>query len=330
MTITLSEKFSLAFIALIFIADMFLPLGITVGSLYVFSILLISKSSNQFIQRTAFVICLLIALKFIIHLDDQTSYMVYINRIVSITVVVLAAIYASSYSKNYEKGNSQKAIFEEKERNFNHLIENMIEGAQIIGKDWKYLYINKALAKQAGIDQNQIIGKTMFEVYPGIEKTHMFKQLELAMNSNKPMVLFNEFKFPDGHVDFFELNIQPIPEGLFIMSMIINDKVKLDNERKNYVKHLEEMLYMTSHMIRQPVTNIIGLADQLDLHENLSVEEIKQLNFIRKSAQDLDIFTHELNDFILKTIKNNQIKFMENELKTNLSDVNESVGTKVN
>ncbi|MBL7836492.1 MAG: hypothetical protein JNM67_03150, partial [Bacteroidetes bacterium] len=61
-----------------------------------------------------------------------------------------------------------------------------------------------------------------------------------------------------------------------------------------------------------------------------SVEEIKQLNFIRKSAQDLDIFTHELNDFILKTIKNNQIKFMENELKTNLSDANESVSTKVN
>lgn len=72
------------------------------------------------------------------------------------------------------------------------------------------------------------------------------------------------------------------------------------------------------------------MADQLDLHENLSVEEIKQLNFIRKSAQDLDIFTHELNDFILKTIKNNQIKFMENELKTNLSDANESVSTKVN
>ncbi len=313
MKFTLSEKLSISLIAIIFIIDLFLPLGITVGALYMFCILLISKSSKKLIFNSAFVICILITIKFIIHVDAETSYIMYVNRFVSFTVVILAAVYSANFSKSYEKGNTEREAFAEKERNFNYLIENMIEGAQIIGSDWTYLYINKALEKQAGINKNDLIGKKMFEVYPGIQKSFMFKQLEVALKENKPVLIFNEFKFPDGHVDFFELNVQPIPEGLFIMSMIINDKVKLDNERKNYVQHLEEMLYMTSHMIRQPVTNIIGLADQLDLHENLSVEEIKQLNFIRKSAQDLDVFTHELNDFILKTIKNNRIKFIENE-----------------
>lgn len=314
MRLNLPEKISIALIISIFIVDLFLPLGITVGTLYVFCILLIGKSNKNLIYGLAFLICFLILLKFQIYYEDTTSYKVIINRVVSVLTVMMSAVYSAKYSRYYRQSNEEKEVFKEKERNFNALIENMIEGAQIISKDFTYLYVNQSLCKQAGVKKTDLIGKKMSEVYPGIEKTHMFKQLELVLKENKPILLYNEFTFPNGHTDFFELNIQPIPEGVFIMSMMINDKVKLDNERKHYVKELEEMLYMTSHMIRQPITNIVGLADQLDLHENLSVDELKQINFIKKSAMDLDMFTHDLNDFILTTIKNNKVKYIENEM----------------
>lgn len=313
MKIKAIEVFSFGLVVLIFILDLFLPLGITVGSLYMFCILLISRSSPKLIAWLSGIIVVLIALKYFIYLDENTLWFYFVNRIVSIIVVTISCIYSISISLNLMEGTKAKEIFDEKEKNFNLLIENMIEGAQIISRDWRYLYVNKSLTRQVNLNKEELIGKKMEEVYPGIEKTHMFKQLEIAMNESKSMMLYNEFKFPDGSIDFFELIIQPIPEGLFIMSMVINDRVKMDLERKKYVEQLEEMLYMTSHMIRQPVTNIVGLTESLDLHENLSIEEIKQLNFIKKSALDLDEFTHDLNDFILNTIRNNQKKYIDTD-----------------
>lgn len=235
MKLNLHEKISIALITSIFIVDLFLPLGITVGTLYVFCILLINKSDKNLIYGLASLICALIVFKFALHYDDTTSYKVVINRTVSIIVVTMSAIYSAKYSRQFKQSTDEKEVFEEKERNFNSLIENMIEGAQIISKDFTYLYVNKALCKQAGVKKSDLVGKKMYEMYPGIEKTHLYKQIEWVLKENKPLLMYNEFTFPDGHTDFFELNIQPIPEGVFIMSMMINDKVKMDNERKKYV-----------------------------------------------------------------------------------------------
>lgn len=313
-------RLSIGLAAAIFILDLFLPLGVAVGSLYMFCVLLVNKSNPSFIIKFALTICFLILLKLAIFMNKDTVWLVYANRSISVFAVLSATIYSVKFSNSSKLNEKELNRFSEKVQNFNHIIENMIEGAQIISYDWTYLYINKALERQIHQSKEKLLGKKMFEVYPGIEKTHLFKQLEKVMKYRKEMVLYNEFKFPDGHIDFFELIVQPIPEGLFIMSLIINDRVKIEQERKKYVKELEKMMFYTSHIVRQPVTNIIGLADQLDLHEKLSIDEIKLINYMKKSATDLDVFTHELNNFILNNIEKNIERFIYDDLDAAESD----------
>jgi len=61
---------------------------------------------------------------------------------------------------------------------------------------------------------------------------------------------------------------------------------------------LEEMLFMISHKVRQPVANIVGLAEQLNNHSN-SLEELEELiGYVKTSAFSLDIFTRELSKFM--------------------------------
>jgi signal transduction histidine kinase len=66
-----------------------------------------------------------------------------------------------------------------------------------------------------------------------------------------------------------------------------------------YLKAMEEMLFITSHKVRKPVANIFALAEIINVEDDLSETELKVIcqHFI-SSANDLDDVTNELNSFI--------------------------------
>nr|WP_315161713.1 PAS domain-containing protein [uncultured Flavobacterium sp.] len=67
---------------------------------------------------------------------------------------------------------------------------------------------------------------------------------------------------------------------------------------KNNIIQLKEMLFMTSHRVRVPIANILGLSDTLDESITDPTELKKIVEFIKLSAINLEEFTHELNHFI--------------------------------
>lgn len=100
----------------------------------------------------------------------------------------------------------------------------MLEGCQVIGFDWRYLYVNDALVKHARKPREELLGRTMMEAYPGIENTEMFASLRKCMEERTPLDLENEFTFPDGATGWFELRAQAVPEGIFILSLDISSR----------------------------------------------------------------------------------------------------------
>lgn len=301
--LTRNQKVAIVFTLLILLADILTPLGVAVGVLYVFPILLINASRQIFIAIYSTIVCIFITLKFFIYSDISTTWMALENQILSIALVVIAAFFSMTFSNYFWLRFIEKDTHSVKERYFTNIIENLIEGAQLISFDWKFLYVNIALTKQTGLNKSQLIGFKIYEVYPDIEYSELFKKLSQCMLRRESAIFINEFQFPDGRVEVFELNIHPVNEGLFILSMVITDKIRMEKERMMYTKNLEEMLFITSHKIRQPVTNIIGLAELLEYDSNLSNDASKALFFIKESAIKLDSFTHELNNFIVEKAK---------------------------
>ena len=80
-----------------------------------------------------------------------------------------------------------------------------------------------------------------------------------------------------------------------------NEELKKAKEyQQEYIRGLEEMMFMTSHKVRQSIANILGLSHLLDQSTN-SPEEIKEsIDYIKESALSLDIFTKELTTFIFE------------------------------
>ena len=50
-------------------------------------------------------------------------------------------------------------------------LDHIIDGCQIISPDFRYMYVNRTVAKQGHNTRDELLGHTMMEVYPGIEHT---------------------------------------------------------------------------------------------------------------------------------------------------------------
>lgn len=104
----------------------------------------------------------------------------------------------------------------------------LLEGCQIIGRDFKYLFLNEVILEQGKQTWDNLLGKTMMEAYPGIENTEMFTRLKEVMENGTPQRMLNHFTYPDGSEGWFDLNILPWPDGAMILSLDITAQKRLE------------------------------------------------------------------------------------------------------
>jgi len=103
-------------------------------------------------------------------------------------------------------------------------LDCLAEGFQIISADWRYVYVNPAAAPQGRREATDMIGKPMVDAYPGIDQTPMFAILHECMERRTSRVIENQFTFPDGSTQLFELRIRPVPAGICIYSADIEHR----------------------------------------------------------------------------------------------------------
>lgn len=133
-------------------------------------------------------------------------------------------------------------IISKSEERYRNTLDQMMEGCQIIDFNWNYVYLNRTAEKQNRKPNAELIGKRYMDIWPGIENTHVFKKIEEVLIRKRVPVRFeNEFQFPDGSKGWFDLSIQPVEEGVFILSIDIT-------ERKNKEQQLFESEFRFSKL----------------------------------------------------------------------------------
>jgi hypothetical protein len=89
-----------------------------------------------------------------------------------------------------------------------------------------------------------------------------------------------------------------------VTSLVITHKIMRDKTEKmknRHIKVAEEMLFQTNHKVRHSITQILGVTSYLiEQPEESQEQKIEFLNHIKKSAHELDDFTTELTEFIIK------------------------------
>lgn len=114
----------------------------------------------------------------------------------------------------------------ESEERFRLTLDNMFEGVQIIGFDGRYKYVNNSVAEQAHTTREELQGALMTDKFPGIENTPVYELIQRCLKERVTFQLENHFVLPDGYIIWTQLSIQPVPEGVFILSVDITEKKK--------------------------------------------------------------------------------------------------------
>lgn len=164
---------------------------------------------------------------------------------------------------------------------YRRTLDSLLEGFQILGFDWTYLYVNAAAAAHGRRSPDELEGRKIWEAYPGIENTPLFATLKTCMDERRHVALENLFTYPDGAETWFELRVEPVPQGLCIHSVNIQErktaqaaleKLNSDLETRVAVRtrelqqlnsELEAFTYSVSHDLRAPVRHVAGFASLL-------------------------------------------------------------------
>lgn len=122
---------------------------------------------------------------------------------------------------------------------YQHTLDSMLEGCQLIDFDWRYRYINAAGARQHGRPLEEVIGRTVTEAYRGIESTEIYAMLSRCMQDRIVAQGEIEFTFPDGRRCWFDVNVQPVPQGVAVFSVDITERKRVQEVRQRLAAIVE-------------------------------------------------------------------------------------------
>jgi two-component system cell cycle sensor histidine kinase/response regulator CckA len=124
------------------------------------------------------------------------------------------------------------------------MLDSLLEGFQVLDFELRYLLVNRAAATHGKSTPEALVGRKMVECYPGIEQTEMFARLECCLRTRESDLMDNEFQFADGSTAHFELRMEPVPQGLCVLSLDITARKQAEaslRASEERLRHAERM-----------------------------------------------------------------------------------------
>ena len=221
-----------------------------------------------------------------------------------------------------ERWRAEDTVRKSEER-YRTTLDTMLEGCQLLGFDWRYLYLNAAAAIHNRRPNADLLGRTMPEAWPGIEQTEVFAMLRRCMEGRVPVQSEVDFVFADGSSAWFDVRAQPVPEGIFVLSIEISERkaaeralrelneqlerkvaqrtldLEIARERAEAADQLKSAFLATmSHELRTPLNSILGFTGIVlkGMAGPLSAEQSKQLGMVQGSARHLLALINDVLD----------------------------------
>lgn len=153
------------------------------------------------------------------------------------------------------RAQAEKALRASEER-YRQALESMSEGYAILSPDWTYLFVNKANAEQAHSSPEDMVGRSMLEVIPGVEKSPFFEAYRRCMEERTPQRLEAGFTFQDGSSAWFEAVAEPVNEGILVRAQDITARKQAEEALREADRRKDEFIAVLAHELRNPLAPV--------------------------------------------------------------------------
>jgi PAS domain S-box-containing protein len=209
---------------------------------------------------------------------------------------------------------AMEQALEKSEQRYRSTLDSILESCQLIDFDWRYLYLNPAAAIQNRRPNDELLGRTMHEAWPGIEATGVYGLLQRCMVGRAAERREIAFAFADGSTGWFDVHVQPVAEGVFVLSNEVSERRRAERALRELNESLERkvvertidlaaaseraeeadriksaFLASMSHELRTPLNSILGFTGIVlkGMAGPLTEEQAKQLGMVQGSARHL-------------------------------------------
>jgi len=183
------------------------------------------------------------------------------------------------------------------------------EANSINGKIPKIVYVNPAFLQMSGYHSNEIIGKStnIFNKGPNSDSDELKKLLRAIKNEEECLIETISYT---KHKEEYWVRFSMIPifnnEGVIShwisIQRNITDEKKLETEKEHLIreltqnnKDLKQFSYITSHNLRAPLSNLIGL---LNLTEDIPIENPELKEILAGFSKSTHLLNETINDLV--------------------------------
>ena len=224
---------------------------------------------------------------------------------------------------------------EESETFLNSIVENSSDQIFLLDKNHKYLIVNKALATVTGTTPDEIIGKTISDVYPAETAARFKANVDKVFGTGKSLFL-EEKMFTQNQERDISTSLNPVRNTtgkIIAVTGIVRDIT----EHKNLEKALHEKdrlaaigatAGMVGHDIRNPLQAITGdlylIEQEINTNRNCESRDIAEsihninenISYVNKIVSDLQDYTKaiaptltetNLRSLIINAVEDNKI-----------------------
>lgn len=144
-----------------------------------------------------------------------------------------------------ERRRAEQALKRVEER-YRNVLDSLLEGCSLIDFHWMFLYVNEAAARHSLRPGEDLVGRSLLEVYPGIERCEAFAHYRRCMEERLPQHFEEAVSLPDGTTRWYELSVVPVPEGIFVLTLDVTDRAQAEKDLRKNEERLRQAVRVSS------------------------------------------------------------------------------------
>jgi PAS domain S-box-containing protein len=156
-----------------------------------------------------------------------------------------------------------KARASKTEADFGLFLDRITDGFIVLDKEFRYVYVNKAIGDLLNRDPQSLIGKNVWEEFPDAVGSTTYKAFQTAFKEQRFICNMDHY----APLQFWqEEYIYPSAEGLSVFIKDVSDRKRLEKELKEKERDLQFELMITALEAEEKERTSIGR----ELHDNVN------------------------------------------------------------